>query len=107
MSLESFKSKIESIDKKLDKNNQVDEQKVIEKLQKVQNMFLKFKNTKLQKLKHQLPEDKFQILQKEFNLAEKSFYEKIKHYETLLNKIENKKLEDYQKLTDKILEDFF
>jgi hypothetical protein len=107
MSLESFKSKIESIDKKLDKNNQVDEQKVIEKVQKIQKMFLKFKNTKLQKLKHQLPEDKFQILQKEFNLAEKSFYEKIKHYETLLNKIENKKLEDYQKLTDKILEDFF
>ncbi len=49
--INNFEKNVNTADKKLDTQNQVDEKKVVEKVKKVSSLFSRFEKNKLQSLK--------------------------------------------------------
>jgi hypothetical protein len=58
---------IETTDKKIDKNDQVDEQAIFKKIEETDKYFETFENTKLKELESTLNPIQFQKLQNEFS----------------------------------------
>ncbi len=89
---------IEKADKKIDENNQVDEQAIFDKLNQTEDYFRTFENTKLKDLEKKLDPIQFQKLQNEFSRLRFWFETDLSEISKKISILEEWQLEDYNNI---------
>lgn len=98
---------IRETDKKIDKNNQIDEQTIINKIKQTDELFRKFKNKKLQEFKNKIPSDKYEKLLKELNNLEQIFKSDLERLQQALQKLKENQFSAYQKIIKSMQDKFW
>ena len=98
---------VEKADKKIDKSNQVDEKKLIEKIQKTEKLLKKFEDTKLKELKTQLWENSYKELEKNLKNLERNFAKNLRNLQNILEKLQENQFQEYQNIILAMQDKFF
>lgn len=96
--IQSTIEKIETADTKLDSNNTIDEQKIIDKINQTKEYFEKFEKTKLVEMKDKLSTDEYKNLKDNFDKLKQGFWLDLELVSKKLTMIDELKEEEYSQI---------
>ena len=98
---------IKETDKKIDKNNQIDEQVIINQIEQTDKLLRKFKKQKLKEFKDKLSADKYEKLLKELNNLEQIFISDLERLQQALKTLKENQFSAYQKIIKSMQDKFW